>query len=476
MRSRHDRRWRTAAAACAALLWAESAAAVERVLILEVVINGRHGSQVAEFIDRDGTLYVHPADLAALGLAIPPQLAANSAPVPFSALPDIDFRVDEATQTLLIAAGDAALRPTLLGAGPSTRLTPLTKAQFGALLNYDSAITYSDRRASGGALLDLRLFGPYGVVESSALVSLDPADGQSRVVRLGTTFTFTEANKLRRWRAGDVVTGALPWTRAVRLGGAQVASDFGLRPYLITFPLPSISGSTAVPSTVNVLVNGIRQLSESLPPGPFAIDTLPVVSGAGTVSVTLLDALGQPTMISMPFYASSALLRPGLTAYSVEIGAVREDFGLRGDHYSGWAINQSSRFGLTDWLTLESHAEAASGLAMAGGGAAFLVGTFGIANVAAAASTGGGTSGGLLSAGFQRSSQRLNFGVNGTYATRGFDDLASIHGEPVPKVTLDANAGYRFGAGAASALPTTAASPEPLGGTTASNSTIRKSS
>jgi outer membrane usher protein len=193
------------------------------------------------------------------------------------------------------------------------------------------------------------------------------------------------------------------------------------------------------------MVNGIKQLSASVPPGPFAISSLPVVSGAGDVSVTLLDALGQPTSITLPFYASSALLTPGLVSYSVEFGMVREDYGLRSDHYSGWGFNQSSRFGLTDWLTLESHAEAARGLAMAGGGAAILLGTLGIANVAAAGSTGDGASGAMVSAGFQRVSRRLNFGVSGTYATGGFRDIASLHGSPLPKMTLDANFGYQLG-------------------------------
>jgi len=430
---------------CGSLLWTEAALAAQRVLILEVVINGRRAGRVSEFVERDGALYFHADDLKSFGLAVPPDLPAGAGLTPFSALPALSVQIDESQQTLLIAAGGSALQTTQLGAAPPARLTPLTKAQFGALLNYDSAVTYADNRASGGALLDLRLFGPYGVVESSALVSIDPPRGQSKVVRLDTTFTVTQPDKLRRWRVGDVVTGALPWTRAVRLGGAQVASDFGLRPDLITFPLPTISASAAVPSTVNVMVNGVRQLSDTVEPGPFAISSLPVVSGAGTVSVTLRDALGQPTLITLPFYASSALLRPGLTSYSLEVGAVRKDYGLSGDHYAGWAVNQSSRFGLTDWLTLESHAEATSGTAVAGAGAALLVGTFGIANLAIAGSTGGGATGALVAAGFQRVAERLNFGFSGTYATRHYRDIAALHGAPVPKATLDASLGYQLG-------------------------------
>jgi outer membrane usher protein len=446
--STHDLKWLRAGLLCAALWSGEAIAAADRVLVLEVVINGRATGQVSEFIERDGSLYVRPADLVAVGLILPPQIASGSEPVALSSLPDLSARVDEAKQTLLIAAADAALQPTEIRSGPPTRLTPLTRAEFGALLNYDAAITYSDKRATGGALVDLRLFGPYGVVESTALVSLSPS--QKRITRLDTTYVFTQASRLRRWRFGDVVSGALPWTRAVRIGGAQVASDFALRPDLVTYPLPEISSSAAVPSTVSVMVNGIRQLSQSVEPGPFAIRSLPVVSGAGEVAVTLLDALGQQTVIRLPFYASTALLKPGLASYSLEVGAVREDYGLASDRYSGWAASQSSRLGVTEWLTVESHAEAAPHFAMLGGGAALLAGQLGIVSLAIAGSTAGGerdspASGILAAAGFQRVSPSVTMSVSGTYASRGYRDLAAEHGSPVPKSTVNANLGYQLG-------------------------------
>lgn len=449
MPSIHDLKWLRAALLCAALWSVEGNAAADRVLVLEVVINGRATGKVSEFVERRGTLYVRPADLVAVGLILPPRMAAETEPIALSSLPNLSARMDEAKQTLLIAAADAALQPTEIRSGPPTRLTPLTRAQFGALLNYDAAVTYSDKRASGGALVDLRLFGPYGVVESSAVVRVGPRDGEKRVARLDTTYVFTQPSRLRRWRVGDVVSGALPWTRAVRLGGVQVASDFGLRPDLITYPLPGISSSAAVPSTVSVMVNGIRQLSQSVEPGPFAIRTLPVVGGAGEVAVTVLDALGQQTVIRLPFYASTALLKPGLASYSLEVGAVREDYGLATDRYSGWAASQSSRFGVAEWLTVESHAEAAAHFGLVGGGAAILVGRLGILNVAVAGSGAaarkGPAHGAMAAAGFQRISPRFNMSVSGTYASRGFSDLAAEHGSPVPKSSLNANLGYHLG-------------------------------
>jgi outer membrane usher protein len=161
-----------------------------------------------------------------------------------------------------------------------------------------------------------------------------------------------------------VVTGALAWSRAVRLGGGQLSSDFSLRPDLVTYPLPVIGASAAVPSTVNVLVNGIRQFSEPAQPGPFAVRSLPVVTDAGEVSVAVLDALGRQVLVTLPFYVSTTLLKPGLASYSLEAGMARQDYSLITDGYAHWATNGALRYGLTDWLTMEGHIEATDSLVL----------------------------------------------------------------------------------------------------------------
>ncbi len=456
-----SRRSLGAAVLVAALLAAAIASASERTLALEVVLNGRPTGRVGEFIDRDGMLYAKPAELTELGFALPRDIAAGTDPIPLSSLPSMHAHLDEATQTLVVEASDAALLPAELGRGTSAvPLAPLSPSGYGALLNYDLLGTFSGQRtggagqqSTGGALLDLRAFSPFGVLESTGLVNITPYAGEANTVRLGTTFDYADPDAPRIWRAGDVFTGALSWSRAVRLGGGQVSSDFDLRPDLITYPLPVISSSAAVPSTVDVMINGIRQFSEPVQPGPFAVRTLPVVTGAGEIAVTVLDALGRQTLVTLPFYASAALLKPGLASYSLEAGTVRQNYGLIDDRYSGSAASGSLRYGLTDWLTLESHAEATDKLVLLGGGAAMKVGSFGVVNAAVSGSSErgvlpagtGGNSGGQVSAGFQRISRDLSFSVNDTFSSAGYRDVAALYGAPVPKSTLNASLGYRLG-------------------------------
>jgi outer membrane usher protein len=451
---RPERKHLGAAAALAALLAAATASAAERSLALEVIMNGRSTGRVGEFIDRDGVLYARPSELRDLGFAVPQDMAAGTEPIPLSALPNVQAEVNEAQQTLVVVAGDAAQEPTKLGSRTSIPLAPLSTSGYGAVLNYDILGTFTGPQTTGAALLDFRAFSPYGVLQSTGLANLDPNDGQKNLVRLDTTYTFSEPDDLRQWLAGDVVSGALSWSRSVRLEGAQVASDFALRPDLVTYPLPVISSSTAVPSTVNVVVNGIRQFSEPVQPGPFVVQTLPVVTGAGEVGVAVQDALGRQTFISLPFYASSALLKPGLASYSLEAGTVRQNYGLDTERDSDWALSGSSRYGVTDWLTVEGHGEAANELALFGVGAALQVGTIGIFNAAVSGSTGRGglpssaggrTAGPGYSAGFQRISQTLSFGVSGIFSSGGYRDIAAVNGSPIPKSTLTANIGYEFG-------------------------------
>lgn len=440
----------TGSALIAALLVIPAARAAERVLVLEVVVNGRATGRVAELLDRDGAIFAKPSDLLELGFVLPEGVPPDGDPIPLSALPDFRARVDESRQTLVVDAADTALRPTELGSGSASDLAPLSPAGFGAVLNYDAAVTFAGGGRSGGALAELTTFSPFGVLASSAFVNAAPLSGEKRFVRLDTVFTGTQHSKLRRWRVGDVVTGALPWSRAVRLGGVQIASDFDLRPDLVTYPLPMLSASAAVPSTVNVMVNGIRQLSQPVQQGPFAFRSLPVVTGSGEIAVTLSDRLGRQTLITLPFYASTALLRPGLASYSLEFGSVRENFGESDDRYSGWAANQSSRYGLNEWLTLESHAEATGRLGLLGGGVTMLVGTLGTINIAGAGSIGRSSpsapaGGGMVAIGFQRTTTRFSIGASGTYATAGYHDIASDHGAPMAKAALNASMGYQLG-------------------------------
>lgn len=417
---------------------------------LGLVLNGHATGLVGEFARCDGDLCATGAQLNELGFIVPAELMEGSGPIPLAKLPGVQVTIDKAKQVINVTAEDAALRPTEVSGQPLTSLAPLSPSGYGAVLNYDILGTFSHGQSSVGALINMRAFSPYGILEGAVVATIPTSGGSGGLIRLNTTYTYSDPDRLRRLRIGDVVTGALPWNRAVRLGGIQIRSDFNLRPDLVIYPLPTISSSTAVPATVNLIVNGVRQLSEAVRPGPFAVHVLPVVTGAGQVSVAVQDELGRQTFITLPFYASNALLAPRLASYSVDAGMIRNNFGSRDDHYAGWAATGSARRGMTDWLTVETHGEVSSRLGLLGGGIAARIGTFGIANLALSGSGrrvgsgAGGRYGGLVAVGFHRVTRRFNFSVNGTYSTIGYRDIAAIKDFALPRTTLNVSAGYQL--------------------------------
>ena len=157
--------------------------------------------------------------------------------------------------------------------------------------------------------------------------------GTTTAIRLDSAYTFADVNSLRRYSLGDFINGGLSWTRPIHLEGAQIRSDFSMRPDLVTFPLPTVAGSTAVPSSVSVLADGNLIVENQVGAGPFEVPQLPVVSGAGTISMTVTNALGQQVTLTQPFYASSSLLDSGLQTYAVQTGLVRRNWGTISDDY-----------------------------------------------------------------------------------------------------------------------------------------------
>jgi outer membrane usher protein len=438
------------------------AVAADETLFLEVVVNGHPTGLVGQFTERNGKLFATPADLRTIGLKTPKSVALDDAtPIPLSELPGIKTKLEEQTQRLDITADARSLIPTKLGVSGVVETGAPGRSPYGMVLDYDTVATRSAGTITGGVMTDWRLAGPYGVLSSTGLTSFTPPErGEGLFARLDTTWTYSDPANISRYRLGDVITGGLGWTRPVRLGGVQWTTDFTLRPDLVTFPIPSLSGFTKVPSSVDILVNGVRQISQNVPPGPFQVAQPPIITGAGEVSVAVTNALGQQTTTTVPFYASNQLLKVGLSSYSFELGAVRQNYGdPRTDYGQGAGMATFSR-GITDWLTLDAHAEAMDDLGMLGVGATARLWTLGILSIAGAGSFAIPRSpvpaagalpvttrrvGKLVSASFQRQSRGLNLSLAVSFASSGFEDVAGMTGTPYPRSSVQASVGVPLG-------------------------------
>ena len=443
------------------LAWvvASGRVAADTALQLEVVINRHDTGKVGAFVLRGREVLAHPGELRELGLrAQDSDPSVRDGLLSLAALSGVTWRLDQADQTLYVTAGAERLLPTVLRAEDASGNDVPVERGIGAMLDYNVAASQTGSQRVAGGLFDLRGFSPWGVVSTGLLANAGASlngNGSFSAIRLNSTYVYSDPDTLRRYRLGDFITGNLGWTRPVRLGGAQISQDFSMRPDLVTFPLPSVEGSVAVPSTVDVMVNSTRLLSRQVQPGPFQIPQLPVVTGAGTVAMTVTDALGRQVTTTLPFYASSSLLAADLRTWSVEVGAVRNNWGLAGNDYRDLAGAATYRRGLSSHVTVEAHAEGTAGLTMAGAGLAANFFDLGVVNVDAAACTGpgrtgsgrtgSGRTGALVAFGVQRTGPVFSFGATATLADRNFRDIATVNGDPVPRRVISANAGLALG-------------------------------
>ena len=442
------------AAAPAAAPAAPAAPSSDTRLFLEVQINGRSTGKVGEFVLRRNKLMARPSELHDIGLQVPLSRASQTdALISLSDLPGVAWTLDAENQSVKITATNNALLPTLLlpmGSNVEGNRRVI-ESGTGITLNHDIVGSYAGGEAGASGSFDLRAFSRFGIVSSDWLAYAGTTPGRSggnNAVRLDTAYTFADVNSLRRYSVGDFITSNLSWTRAVHLEGVQLRSDFSMRPDLVTIPLPMIAGSTAVPSTVSVLADGSMAVSQRVDAGPFEIPQLPVVSGAGTISMTVTNALGQQVTVSQPFYASSTLLAPGLQTYAGELGLVRRNWGAVSNDYGKMAGTASYRRGLTRTFTIEGSAEGTGGAFLAGGGGVLQIGHLGELNFAASPSIASGRTGAQLSAGAQRIGRTFSLGTSALLATRDYRDVASMNGSGVLRKQLSAFTGLntrRFG-------------------------------
>lgn len=451
---------------------AGAAAISDLTLLLEVELNGNSTGKIGEFILRRGRLMARASELRDLGFQVPEALAFRPTNlVALSDLPGVTFTIDEVNQVLHVTVALSGLQPTILqpAARESAEGHRVIESGTGVTVNYDVVDTVASGQTSATGAFDSRVFSPLGIVSSGWLSyagSDSSASGSNHAVRLDSAYTYADVNTLRRYSLGDFITGGLSWTRPVRLEGFQIRSDFSMRPDLITFPMPSVKGTAAVRSSVNVLADGNLVASGEITPGAFEVPQLPVMSGAGTISLSMTNALGQQVVVTQPFYASSALLAPGLQTFAVQAGPVRRKWGSVSNDYGKVAGIGSYRRGLSPKFTIEGSAEGTPGTFVGGAGGVTQIGTLGVLNFSAAGSFGPGGSGGQISAGTQRIGRLFSLGASATMASRKYWDIASFNGDGVVRRQVSAFTSLsfrRFGStGLAYAGVNQDASPHPL--------------
>lgn len=382
----------------------------------QVWVNGIDTGTVIELFGDEDDLAVTAVDLRAIGI----DAVTGDGPVRLRSIAGLAYQLDQATQILKVDVAPSAMRQSRIAvtATPTDAVLPA----WGALLNYSA---YGDDAGNIGATGELRGFGPVSTVSSGVLVNRNSKRRRFDVRRLETRYVFENLRSARRLTVGDFISPDGSANGAMRAAGVQLATDFTLRPDLITMPLPQLTGGNGVPSTVDLYVNGVRRLTQDVKAGQFAVSGVPMVDGAGQVSLLVRDALGRESVQQLSFYSSRQLLRPGLTATSAQVGLLRRNAFTAGDRYGASFASGAIRHGLSDRLTAEGRLAVAGTVQVAGASLTSKLSEFGILALSGDVSHSNGATGTDATISFRRDDPRMSAFVAAQKRFGKFETLAN---------------------------------------------------
>jgi len=424
-------------------------------LLLDVYVNEQEQHETALFLQlSSGELLAQPADLQNWRLIVPNVSVMrydNTDFYPLKAIPGSRFQIDTATQTIHITVPASALASSVID-GFYAGGAPPQPSPPGGFLNYSLFASHTLGSTVTNGFMELGLFNSLGVVTDTELGN--DLNGPGRQwIRLETTFTHDRPDAIASLRIGDAITSGGMTGLDVRFGGIQYGTNFATQPGLATLPLPSIGGSAAVPSTVQLYVNGVLQRTQQVQPGPFLVPTVPVSTGPGVITLVVRDLLGRQQVITEPFYAANTLLAKGLDDYSYSFGKERLNFGVESDDYGPALASAVFRRGYTDSFTGEVRGEAAPGQQTAGLGGFFSAGTAGVFNLAVAGSHSTSLGdGGLGQVGYQYLGSVFNAGMNVQVASPHFTQAGYLPGTSAPHLQASADVGAFLGSAGSASL------------------------
>lgn len=306
------------------------------------------------------------------------------------------------------------------------------------LIDYDLTASATSSGASAGAFILPRVVSGDFQLSGGFQLTSQTQPGAANAVRLDTTVQFDLPGSTLSMKAGDFISVGSATQRPLRLGGIQIASDFALRPDLVTTPLPSFSGSVAVPTGIDLIVNDQRLGSRDVEAGDFQLHNIPVSNGRGSYSVIVRDALGRETITTAQAYVSSDMLAPGLWRYGANVGWIRRRYGQTSMDYGELAGSFLVRRGLAKGLSLGVSGEFGSGVTNLGAEVQATIAGVAMAFTEVRFSHLGGKSGLLLRAGVESAGQGFSARVETALPSPNYRDIAMAAGDAAPERQLNA--------------------------------------
>lgn len=417
--------------------------------LLQVDIDQQHLDQTVLVLEGDdGELYLWSHDLQRWRFRQPDATSAidyqGEKYYPLDSISYLSHVYDRKKLTLILNISPDAFTETVRSS-QTENTSPLVKPSVGGFVNYDLLAADSTEITQRSGQFELGYFNHYGVGISNVLA--ERLDTVSQITRLDTTWTTDFPDKMQTIHFGDAITIPGTWGSSLRFAGIQYGTNFGTQPGFVMTPPQSVAGQAVLPSTVDVFVNNALASHQSVPPGPFTISNLPVITGAGEVRLVVYDLLGREQIITRSFYGSQTLLREGLEDFSYELGSVRENFGIDSNAYGNWLGSATYRRGISRQFTGELHAESMGSQTAVGAGGDTLLPQFGTINTYIAGSQNNANSGVLTLIGFDRLAQPWSIGARTQWTTISYTQLGLDPLQMAPAQLSSANLSYTLHTG-----------------------------
>ena len=355
---------------------------------------------------RGEDVFVRVKDLQAAGMALvngPRESIRGESYVSLRSLaPSLSFSIDEKELALdLTVSPDLFGEHTIALSGPRPEKLEHREDTSG-FVNY--GLTASNFKS-------LEIFSEVGVtVKNALLYSSLSGNSDGAIVRGLSNVTINDRGSNNRTIFGDRLVNSDFLGGSITMGGLSYLRDFALDPYFIRNPGLDYSGAVSTPSTLDVYSNGRLIRRVPLPAGQFQLKDLPVPAGSNDTHFIIRDAFGRERELgSQFFYFTSGLLKSGLHDFSYNFGSRRDDLATKSWGYGAPVLLGHHRYGFSDYLTAGLRLEGSKGLMSGGPSFSFLL-PFGEMELASAASTERGVSGGAAFIGYSYIDRLFSFG------------------------------------------------------------------
>lgn len=313
---------------------------VEPVLAAPILANGQPAKDPVVLWQQNGAWVAETTTWQQLGVTLRPGEEGQNLTDQALGV-TVAYTPENATVQLTIPADRKPAQQLSQHGTPVSQVSP---AIGGVLVNYNLATQIAGGQQATSLALDARTGGRWGVVSTTGQLNQSPNGFGMR--RGMTAWQKDDLPRQRTWQAGDVY--ATPRIGPVALGGIRLAKDpAALDPLTPTWPIPTLGGIALDPGQVKVLSNQAEITRQDVNAGPFTVDGRNVALGASQTAVVVRDAYGRETAISTArLYVAPTLLRPGLSAWEIAAGQVREDenrYGTAGVSAS-WAKGVNDRW------------------------------------------------------------------------------------------------------------------------------------